>query len=318
MFRYTARALGKSLVIAESLNGAVVPATFAAVTAAAKVGPVTALASGADAAKIAEQLAKVAGVTEVLVATGAANGLPEELAPVVKKAVEAQSFTHVFAATSAFGRNVVPRVAAKFDSMPIADITGINSEDTFVRQVYAGNAITTVKSLDKVKFVTVRGTAFDRAPAEGGSAKVTDFGAIEPSKTAKWVEDIIAKSDKPELTTAAVVVAGGRGLKNGENFKLLDELAAPLKAAVGATRAVVDAGFVPNDMQIGQTGKTIAPTLYIGAGISGAIQHVAGMKESKVIAVINNDGDAPFFQVADYGLVEDLFTAVPALTKLVK
>lgn len=318
MFRSTARVFGKALVIAESLNGSVVPATFAAITAAAKVGPVTALASGADAAAIGAQLAKVAGVAEVLVATGAANGLPEELSPVVKKAVDEKSFTHVFAATSAFGRNVIPRVAAKFDSMPIADVTAVQSEDTFVRQVYAGNAITTVKSLDKVKFVTVRGTAFDRAAATGGSATVADFGAIAASTSSKWVEDIIAKSDKPELTTASTVVAGGRGLKNGENFKLLDELAAPLKAAVGATRAVVDAGFVPNEMQIGQTGKTIAPTLYIGAGISGAIQHVAGMKESKVIAVINTDADAPFFQVADYGLVGDLFEAVPALTKLVK
>eukprot|EP00331_Platyophrya_macrostoma_P030417 CAMPEP_0176445986 /NCGR_PEP_ID=MMETSP0127-20121128/24052_1 /TAXON_ID=938130 /ORGANISM="Platyophrya macrostoma, Strain WH" /LENGTH=319 /DNA_ID=CAMNT_0017831925 /DNA_START=71 /DNA_END=1030 /DNA_ORIENTATION=- len=315
------RALGKALVIAETLEGKLVPATLAAITAAAKVGPVTAFASGKDAAAAAEQLSKVAGVQQVLVASGAAvsSGLPEELAPVVKSVVETNGITHVFAATSAFSKNVIPRVAAKFDAMPICDITAVQGEDTFVRHAYAGNVVATVKSADAVKFATVRGTSFERAAATGGSAPiaaVAEGGAA--SGKSKWLEDLIAKSDKPDLATAATVVAGGRGLKSGENFKLLEALAAPLKAAVGATRAVVDAGYCPNDMQVGQTGKTIAPTLYIGAGISGAIQHIAGMKESKVIAVINTDADAPFFQVADYGLVGDLFEAVPALTKLVK
>lgn len=316
----TARYFGKSLVIAEALDGKVVPATLAAITAALKCGPVTALATGNNAQAVAEQLSKVAGVQQVLVSTAGqyASGLPEELAPLVKSAIEKNGFTHVFAATSAFGKSVIPRVAAKFDSMPIAEVTSIESEDTFVRQTYAGNAITTVKSSDAVKFATVRGTSFDRAPLEGGSAAISEIEATGAVGKSKWIEDLIAKSDKPELTTASIVVAGGRGLKNGDNFKLLNDLAAPLKAAVGATRAVVDAGYCPNDMQIGQTGKTIAPNLYIGAGISGAIQHVAGMKESKVIAVINTDADAPFFQVADYGLVGDLFEAVPALTALLK
>lgn len=320
MFRLSSRLCGKALVIAESLDGKIVPATLAAITAATKVGSVTALSSGKDAKAIGELLAKVAGVTEVLVASGDSlhNGLPEELAPVVQSVVEKNAFTHVFAATSAFGKNIIPRVAAKCDAMPISDITAIESEDTFVRHMYAGNAVTTVKSSDKIKFATVRGTSFERANTAGGSASISDVATGDAVGKSKWVEDLIAKSDKPDLTTAPTVVAGGRGLKNGDNFKLLSELAAPLKAAVGATRAVVDAGYVPNDMQIGQTGKTIAPQLYIGAGISGAIQHVAGMKESKVIAVINTDADAPFFQVADYGLVGDLFEAVPTLTKLIK
>mmetsp|Transcript_30296 Transcript_30296/g.34959 ORF Transcript_30296/g.34959 Transcript_30296/m.34959 type:complete len:322 (+) Transcript_30296:33-998(+) len=320
MFRLSSLSLGKALVIAETLEGKIVPATLAAITAASKVGPVTAFASGKDAAAAAEQLSKVAGVEQVLVASGdaVATGLPEELAPVVKTIVEKNGFTHVFAATSAFSKNLIPRVAVKFDMMPIADITSIQSEDTFVRHAYAGNVVSTVKSADAIKFGTVRGTSFERAATTGGNAAIVAVECSAALGKSKWIEDLIAKSDKPDLTTAAIVVAGGRGLKNAENFKLLDELAAPLKAAVGATRAVVDAGFCPNDMQVGQTGKTIAPTLYIGAGISGAIQHVAGMKESKVIAVINTDADAPFFQVADYGLVGDLFEAVPALTKLLK
>jgi electron transfer flavoprotein alpha subunit len=320
MLRASSRLFGKALVVAEYLDGKIVPASLAAITAATKVGPVSALVAAKDAKSLGAELAKVSGVAEVLVATGDqyAAGLPEQVAPLVKSIVDKHNFTHVFAATSAFGKNVIPRAAAKSDSMPITDITAIESEDTFVRQMYAGNAVTTVKSSDKIKFITVRGTSFERAAVTGGSASVVEAEASAAVSSAKWVEDLIAKSDKPELTTAAKVVAGGRGLKNGDNFKLLYDLAEPLKAAVGATRAVVDAGYVPNDMQIGQTGKTIAPQLYIGAGISGAIQHVAGMKESKVIAVINTDADAPFFQVADYGLVADLFEAVPTLTKLVK
>jgi electron transfer flavoprotein alpha subunit len=307
-------------VIAEVAAGKVVPATLSAITAASKCGAVSAFIAGENAPAVAEQLAKVKGVHEVFVARGPQfdQGLPEEVCPIVSAVVAANGFTHVFAATSAFGKNIIPRCAAKADAMPISEVTAVVDEETFARQTYAGNAITTVKSTDRVKFATVRGTSFDRMAEEGGSAKVINVETPSPRGISKWIEDVIATSDKPDLTTASIVIAGGRGLKEGKNFKLLEDLAAPLKAAVGATRAAVDANYCSNDMQIGQTGKTIAPNLYIGAGISGAIQHVAGMKESKTIAVINTDADAPFFQIADYGLVADLFDAVPALTKLVQ
>ena len=311
--------LGKSLVVAEVQGGNVAACTLSAITAAAKCGPVSALVAGADAAAAAQTLAKVQGVEEVFVANGAhySNGLPEELAPLVVETTQKNGFTHVFAGTSALGKNVIPRAAAKLDSMPISDITGVSDEATFVRLTYAGNAVTSVKSSDKIICATVRGTSFERA-AEGGSAKVTEVADTAVVGTSKWVEDLVEKTDKPDLSTAATVISGGRGLKNGDNFKLLDELAAPLKAAVGATRAVVDAGYVANDMQIGQTGKVVAPELYIAVGLSGAIQHVAGMKDSKVIACINNDADAPIFTVSDYGLVADLFEAVPKMTELLK
>ena len=319
MFRVCSRVLGKSLVVAEVQGGKVAACTLSAITAAAKCGPVSALVAGADAAAAAQTLAKVQGVEEVFVASGEhySHGLPEELAPLVVETTQKNAFTHVFAGTSALGKNVIPRAAAKLDSMPISDITGITDESTFVRLTYAGNAVTSVKSSDKIICATVRGTSFDRA-AEGGSAKVTEVADTAAVGTSEWVEDLVEKSDKPDLSTAAIVISGGRGLKNGDNFKLLDELAAPLKAAVGATRAVVDAGYVANDMQIGQTGKVVAPNLYIAVGLSGAIQHVAGMKDSKVIACINNDADAPIFTVSDYGLVGDLFEAVPKMTELVK
>ncbi|KEG14555.1 putative electron-transfer-flavoprotein, alpha polypeptide [Trypanosoma grayi] len=311
--------LGKVLVVAEAQNGKILPATLAAVTAGAKIGPVSALVAGKSGAQVAAALAKVKGIAEVLVAQGDHydNGLPEEYAPLVA-AVAKNGYTHVFAATSAFGKNVIPRAAAKEDTMPISEVTEVKDESTFVRHMYAGNVVSTVKSLDKVKYATIRGTSFDRAPLEGGSATTVNVDATPAVGKSKWIEDLVATSDKPDLLTAANVIVGGRGLKNGENFKLLYDLAEPLKAAVGATRAVVDAGFCANEMQIGQTGKTVAPNFYLGCGVSGAIQHVAGMKDSKVIAVINNDADAPFFQVADYGLVEDLFTAVPKLTDMVK
>lgn len=312
--------LGKALVLAEVSAGKLTANTLAAVTAASKVGPVTALIAGKDAKAAAAELSKVAGVTSVLASEAPQydNGLPEEVAALLVETVKTGGFTHVVAATSAFTKNAVPRAAVAFDSMVISDVADIKSEDTFVRNTYAGNAVSTVKSNNAVKFLTVRPTSFERAAKEGGAGVVTDAVTVAPKGSSKWVKDETVKSDKPELTSAPVVVSGGRGLKNKENFKILDDLATPLKAAVGATRAVVDAGFCPNDMQVGQTGKVVAPNLYVAVGLSGAIQHVAGMKDSKVIVAINTDADAPIFQVADYGLVADLFDAVPKLTEKVK
>lgn len=320
MFRFSSANLGKALVLTELVKGQIAPATLAAITAAAKVGPVSALVAAKDAKTAAAAVAKVKGVEEVFAVSGDQyeNGMPENLAPVVADVVAKNAFTHVFAGTSSFGKNIIPRAAAKHDSMPISEVSAIVDENTFVRQLYAGNVIATVESKDKIKFATIRGTSFDRAAPEGGSGKTTEVAAQPASTTTRFVKDIVEESDKPDLTTAPIVISGGRGMKNGDNFKILYELAAPLKAAVGATRAVVDAGYVPNDMQVGQTGKTVAPNLYLACGVSGAIQHVAGMKDSKVIAVVNTDDEAPFFQVADYGIVEDLFKVVPALTEKVK
>lgn len=320
MLRYSSTMLAKALVLAEIVNGKVAPCTLSAITAAAKVGPVTALVAGKDVKAIAATLAQVKGIEEVLATNGDhyENGLPEEFAPLIDSAIAANGYTHIFAGTSSYGKNIIPRAAAKQKCMPISEITGVKDENTFVRQMYAGNAISTVKSTDKIKYITVRGTSFDRAAAEGGSGKVTDLAATAASGTSRFVKDTISSSDKPDLTTAPIVISGGRGMKNGDNFKLLYDLAAPLNAAVGATRAVVDAGYVANEMQVGQTGKTVAPNFYLACGVSGAIQHVAGMKDSKVIGVVNTDEDAPFFQIADYGIVEDLFKVVPALTEKVK
>ncbi|ESL08426.1 electron-transfer-flavoprotein, alpha polypeptide [Trypanosoma rangeli SC58] len=320
MLRRTFSVLGgKVLVVAEMHNGNVAPSTLAAVTAGLKVGPVSTLVAGKNAAKTAAALANVKGVECVLVAEGEhyEKGMPEEYAPLIASVVK-DGYTHIFAGTSAFGKNVIPRAAAKADAMPITDVTEVKDDATFVRFMYAGNVVCTVKTSDPVKYATIRGTSFERAPTEGGSAEIKEVAATKAGGTSRWIEDAIAATDKPDLQTAVNVIVGGRGLKNAENFKLLNDLAEPLKAAVGATRAVVDAGCCPNEMQIGQTGKTVAPNLYLGCGVSGAIQHVAGMKDSKVIAVINNDADAPFFHVADYGLVEDLFVAVPKLTSMVK
>jgi len=310
--RRTLLSLGKALVVLESHGGKLVATSKAAVTAASKLGSVTALVQSAA---LAAEAQKVHGVSIVYVAKDAhvENGLPEELEGVVERIIKSEGITHVVATNSAFGKNIVPRVAAKFDAMPLTDVTAIVSEDTFVRSQYAGNAITTVKTKGSVKFLTVRGTSFTRAE-DGGSATAADAPSAPAAGKSKWIADHVAKSDKPDLQTAPVVVSGGRGLKSGENFyKVLEPLAAPLKGALGATRAVVDAGFVPNDLQIGQTGKVVAPNLYIAVGISGAIQHIAGMKDSKVIVAINNDPEANMFSIADYGLVADLFEAVPKL-----
>ncbi|EPY28245.1 electron transfer flavoprotein alpha subunit [Angomonas deanei] len=320
MFRVCSLQLAKALVLAEIAEGKIAPASLSAITAAAKVGPVTALAAGKNAKAAADILAKTKGVEEVLLVDGAQydNGLAENFAPLIQSAIAKNGYTHVFAGTSAFGKNIIPRSAAKQNAMPISEITEVKDENTFVRQQYAGNAVTTVKSSDKVKFCTVRGTSFERAATEGGSGKVVEFAPAEASSKARFVEDKISKSDKVDLTTAATVITGGRGIKNKENFKILEDLAAPLGAGIGATRAVVDAGYAPNEMQVGQTGKTVAPNFYLAFGVSGAIQHVAGMKDSKVIAVVNTDEEAPFFQIADYGIVEDLFKVAPALTEKVK
>lgn len=310
-----------TLVIAEHTNDKLTPLTLNAITAARKVGgDVACLVAGTQCSKVAEEVSKVTGVSKVLLADNEAfkGFLPESITPLVLATQQQFNFTHIFAGASAFGKGLLPRVAAKLDVSPISDIIGIKDAETFVRTIYAGNAIQTVKSKDSIKLVTVRGTAFEAAPAEGGSAATENAPGVDVSNSlSEFVQQELSKSDRPELTAAKVIISGGRGLKNGENFKLLYDLADKLGAAVGASRAAVDAGFVPNDMQIGQTGKIVAPELYIAVGISGAIQHLAGMKDSKVIVAINKDPEAPIFQVADHGLVQDLFKAVPEMTELV-
>ncbi|CAO3429881.1 FAD-binding protein [Azospirillum argentinense] len=303
------------LVIAEHDNAALKAATLNAVSAAAKIGgEIHVLVAGQGAQAVAEAAAKVAGVAKVLLANDAAyaHPLPENVAPLVVNL--AKGYGHVLAAASSEGKNLLPRVAALLDVAAISDITGVVSADTFERPIYAGNAIATVKSADPIKVVTVRTTAFEAAATTGGSATVEAIAGTGDAGSAKFVGQELTKSERPELTQAKIVVSGGRGMQSGENFKLLEALADKLGAAVGASRAAVDAGFVPNDYQVGQTGKIVAPELYIAVGISGAIQHLAGMKDSKVIVAINKDEEAPIFQVADYGLVADLFKAVPELT----
>ncbi|KAJ0029768.1 hypothetical protein NQD34_004765 [Periophthalmus magnuspinnatus] len=310
-----------TLVVAEHNNEKLTPITLNAITAAGKLGgEVSCLVAGTDCAKVAEELSKVQGVKKVLVAQHDCykGGLPEELTPLVLATQKQFNFTHICAGASAFGKNLLPRVAAKLDVAPISDIIEIKTPDTFVRTIYAGNAVSTVKCNDPVKVFTVRGTSFEAAATDGGSAASETVATAPAVGVSEWLEQNLTKSDRPELTSAKVVVSGGGGLKSGENFKLLYDLADKLNAAVGASRAAVDAGYVPNDMQVGQTGKIVAPELYIAVGISGAIQHLAGMKDSKTIVAINKDPEAPIFQVADYGLVADLFKAVPEMTEALK
>lgn len=300
------------LVIAEHDNAQLKGATLNTVAAAAKLGgEIHVLVAGQGAQAVAEQAAKVAGVAKVLLADGAALGefLAENVAAQVLGV--ASNYSHILFAATASGKNVAPRVAAKLDVAQISDIISVESADTFTRPIYAGNAIATVQSGDAIKVITVRTTGFDAVPAEGGSATVDTVAAVADSGRSAFVGREVAKSDRPELAGAAVVVSGGRGLGSAENFKILDPLADKLGAALGASRAAVDAGYAPNDWQVGQTGKIVAPQLYIAVGISGAIQHLAGMKDSKVIVAINKDPEAPIFGVADYGLVADLFQAVP-------
>ncbi|XP_046856172.1 electron transfer flavoprotein subunit alpha, mitochondrial-like [Xenia sp. Carnegie-2017] len=308
-----------TLVVAEHNNESLLPATLNAITAAKKVGDdVSCLVAGSKCAPAIQELGKVGGINKILVAEDEAYGgfLAEVMAPLIFASQQQFGFTHIAAASSAFGKNILPRVAALLDVSPISDITAVHSEDTFVRLIYAGNAVTTIKSNDKVKVFTVRATAFEPASLDGsGAAQENAPDAEKVNAHSEFINQELSKSDRPELTSAGVVISGGRGMKNGENFQLLYDLADKLNAAVGASRAAVDAGFVPNDMQIGQTGKMVAPELYIAVGISGAIQHLAGMKDSKVIVAINKDPEAPIFQVSDYGLVADLFKAVPELSE---
>lgn len=304
-----------ALVIAEHDNQSIKAATLNTVTAAAQAGgDVHVLVAGANAQAAADAAAKIAGVSKVLLADAPyfAEGLAENVAEQVLAI--AGDYSHILAPATAYGKNVLPRVAAKLDVAQLSDITKVDGPDTFERPIYAGNAIATVKSSDKVKVITVRGTAFDAAAAEGGSASVETLSAVADAGISQFVSREVTKSDRPELTAAKIIVSGGRGVGSGENYnKVLTPLADKLGAALGASRAAVDAGFVPNDYQVGQTGKIVAPQLYIAVGISGAIQHLAGMKDSKVIVAINKDAEAPIFSVADYGLVGDLNTVVPEL-----
>ena len=305
------------LVVAEHDNTELKAATRVALAAAAAIGgDVDVLVAGSSVGDVAAQAAAVPGVGKVLVADNPAyeNQLPENVAALVVEA--AQGYSHVLSAHTTNGKNYLPRVAALLGVAMVSDIIAVESEDTFKRPIYAGNAIATVKANDAIKVVSVRGTAYDPVAAEGGSATIENLDAAHDAGISEFVGEEIAKSERPELTSAGIIISGGRGMQSGDNFTLLEGIADKLGAAIGASRAAVDAGFVPNDMQVGQTGKIVAPDLYIAVGISGAIQHLAGMKDSKVIVAINKDEDAPIFQVADYGLVADLFKALPELEAL--
>lgn len=304
------------LVIADHSNDTLNPVTLSTVAAAQAIGgDIDVLVAGADCAAAAEAASQIPGVNKVLVADNAAYGhqLAENVAPLVAEL--GKDYSHILAAATTNGKNILPRAAALLDVQAISDISAVESPDTFKRPIYAGNVIATVQSSDAIKVITVRGTSFDGVAATGGSATVEAVSSAHESGISTFVGEELAKSDRPELTAAKIVISGGRGMGNGENFELLNKVADKLGAAVGASRAAVDAGFVPNDMQVGQTGKIVAPELYIAVGISGAIQHLAGMKDSKVIVAINKDEEAPIFQVADYGLVADLFQALPELEK---
>jgi len=304
------------LVIAEHNNEKVLASTRNTVAAAAKLeGELCVLVAGTGCAAAAQAAAAIAGVAKVLVADAPHYGehLAENLAALVVGI--APGYSHILAPATSFGKNVTPRIAALLDVAQISDIIEVKSEDTFVRPIYAGNALATVQSKDKLKVITVRTTGFDAVAAEGGSAAIENIAAAADVGQSAFVERSVTKSERPELTAAKVIVSGGRGMGSGENFKVLEPLADKLNAAMGASRAAVDAGFVPNDWQVGQTGKIVAPDLYIAIGISGAIQHLAGMKDSRVIVAVNKDEEAPIFQVADYGIVGDLFQIVPELVK---
>jgi len=312
------RRLQSTLVIAEHDNNKLTPITLAALTAAKQMGgEISLLVAGTQCASVVAELAKAQGVGKILVAdSDSLKGfLPETLTPLILATQDQFKFTHIVAGASAFGKSLLPRIAAKLDVAPISDIIEVKSADTFVRTIYAGNALMTLRSTDPIKVISVRGTNFEADTLEGGSVASEELTAPVASDLSEYVGSELTKSDRPELTAAKTVISGGRGMKNGENFGMLYELADKLNAAVGASRAAVDAGFVPNDMQVGQTGKIVAPELYIAVGISGAIQHLAGMKDSKTIVAINKDAEAPIFQVADLGLVADLFKAIPEMNE---
>ena len=302
------------LLVAEHNNKNLKPFTLNAITAASKIdAEIHVLVAGSGSESVAKEAASVPLVKKVLHCDSPnyQNYLPENLAPLVTK--HSEKYDHIVASANTFGKNFMPRVAAALDTSQVSDIIKVNSPDTFVRPIYAGNAFATVKSNDKKRCVTIRPTSFEPAPKTGGSAQIDKVDAADVPNFSKFVKREETKSERPELGTARIVVSGGRGLESGENFKLINDIADKLNAAVGASRAAVDAGFVPNDYQVGQTGKVVAPELYIAVGISGAIQHLAGMKDSKIIVAINKDEEAPIFQVADYGLVADLFKAIPEL-----
>ena len=302
------------LIIAEHDNNELKGATLNTVAAGAAIGgDIDILVAGTDCGSVAEAASLVPGVRKVLVADKETykNSLAENVGNLVAELAE--GYSHILAPATTNGKNFMPRVAAKLDVSQISDISAVISEDTFERPIYAGNCIATVQSSDSIKVITVRTTGFDACEASGGSAELTAIDNDTDAGVSSFVKEEIAESDRPELTAADVVISGGRGMQNGDNFSLLNGIADKLGAAIGASRAAVDSGFVPNDMQVGQTGKIVAPDLYIAVGISGAIQHLAGMKDSKVIVAINKDEEAPIFQVADYGLVADLFDALPEL-----
>ena len=303
------------LVVAEHDNNEIKGSTLNTVTAASEIGgEVSVLVVGSESSSVAEQASKIDGISSVIHVDDPIykNFLAEDLGNLV--ASVAEGFNYILAPATTFGKNFLPRVAAKLDVQQISDIISVEDADTFKRPIYAGSCIATVKSSDSIKVITVRTTAFDASPMTDSSVSVNSSAGVDSLNNSSFVSDEIAESDRPELTAAEVIVSGGRALGSSENFKIIEALADKLGAAVGASRAAVDAGYVPNDYQVGQTGKIVAPTLYIAIGISGAIQHLAGMKDSKVIVAINKDEDAPIFQVADYGLVGDLFEAVPELT----
>ena len=303
------------LVVAEHDNNEIKGSTLNTVTAASEIGgDVSVLVAGSESSSAAEQASKISGISSVIHVDDPIykNFLAEDLGNLVVSIAE--GFNYILAPATTFGKNFLPRVAAKLDVQQISDIISVEDVDTFKRPIYAGSCIATVKSNDSVKVITVRTTAFDASPMTDSSVTVNSGDVVDSLNNSSFVNDEIAESDRPELTAADVIVSGGRALGSSENFKIIEALADKLGAAVGASRAAVDAGYVPNDYQVGQTGKIVAPTLYIAIGISGAIQHLAGMKDSKVIVAINKDEDAPIFQVADYGLVGDLFEAVPELT----
>tara|TARA_B100000745_G_scaffold296259_1_gene241407 strand:- start:52 stop:993 length:942 start_codon:yes stop_codon:yes gene_type:complete len=302
------------LVIAEHDNDEVRTATLNAVTAAGEIDTdVDLLVAGSGCAGVADECSSIQGVTRIFLVDDPAyaHDLPENLSPLVQSLAE--RYSHVLAPASTFGKSLLPRVAARLDVQQISDISDIESADTFVRPIYAGNALATVQSTDSVKLITIRTTAFDAAPTEGGNAAIEKIEAVACPALAEFLGQELTPSERPELTSAGIVISGGRGMQSGDNFAMLERIADKLGAAVGASRAAVDAGYVPNDYQVGQTGKVVAPNLYIAVGISGAIQHLAGMKDSKVIVAINKDEEAPIFQIADYGWVADLFTAIPEL-----
>src|SRR5579871_4435781 len=301
------------LVVAEHDGASLKAATLSTIAAAAELGEVTVLVAGHDCKAAAEAASKAEKVAKVLHAEDVSyeHGLAEPVSLLV--AEQAKNFAAVLAPATTFGKNVLPRVAALLDVAQISEIVAVKGADTFVRPIYAGNAMATVKSSDAIKVITVRATAFDAVKAEGGSASVETISAVANPGKSKFLDQQLSKSERPELTSARIVVSGGRGMGSGDNFKLIEAVADKLGAAVGASRAAVDSGYAPNDFQVGQTGKIVAPDLYVAVGISGAIQHLAGMKDSKVTVAINKDADAPIFQVADYGLVADYKTAVPEL-----